>query len=191
MRTLLPGDRQRGSVLRLLGPIQHHHRKDYESLCLLDKWDQRGMVQPDAIESCQPARHVGAVRIRSPLCARLRAQQMFLLVSFDLCTDTGAAQAFFPAGHMALTGSYQEVACCDEWTGTDGPSLWDGACLLGEDAPFWPSTACGNQGTGVSLPAQRYVLIHGYRRQCTLNRRCEKTKMVVSRYSDDGGPEMR
>jgi hypothetical protein len=144
------------------------------------------MVQPDAIESCQPAQHVGAVRARSP-SVLICVLNDFFAGSFDLCTDTGAAQAFFPEGHSALTGTYQEVTC-DEWTGTDGPDLWDGACLLGEDAPFWPSTACGNQGTEVSLSTQRNVLVHEYCRQCTLNRRSEKTRMVISkgkRYSDD------
>ncbi|KAI9464419.1 endoglucanase V-like protein [Lactarius psammicola] len=53
-------------------------------------------------------------------------------VHFDLCKDTGAADAFFPSGHGALT---------------DGPDLWTGACLAGESAANWPAVACGNKGT--------------------------------------------
>ena len=71
VRTLLRGDRQRESVLaELHGPIQDYRLKGHKSLPLRDNRDQRGMVQPDARESCQRARHVGAVRARSfpPLC---------------------------------------------------------------------------------------------------------------------------
>ncbi|EIM86862.1 endoglucanase V-like protein [Stereum hirsutum FP-91666 SS1] len=68
-------------------------------------------------------------------------------VHFDLCEDTGAAAQFFPSGHTALTGSFSEVSC-SEWSGSDGGSLWNGACLSGESAALWPSgTGCGNQGT--------------------------------------------
>ncbi|KAI9464418.1 endoglucanase V-like protein [Lactarius psammicola] len=65
---------------------------------------------------------------------------------FDLCQDSGAAAAFFPSGHGALTGTYEEVSC-NQWIGTDGPDLWDGACLAGESAANWPAVACGNKGT--------------------------------------------
>ncbi|KAH9031326.1 endoglucanase V-like protein [Lactarius pseudohatsudake] len=67
-------------------------------------------------------------------------------VHFDLCQDTGTDKAFFPSGRGALTGTYQEVSC-SQWSGTDGPSLWDGACLSGESASNWPAVGCGNQGT--------------------------------------------
>lgn len=68
------------------------------------------------------------------------------LCSFDLCEDTGAAAQFFPSGHTALTGTFSEVSC-SEWSGSDGGSLWNGACLSGESAALWPSgTGCGNQG---------------------------------------------
>ncbi|KAI9433571.1 endoglucanase V-like protein [Lactarius indigo] len=70
-------------------------------------------------------------------------------VHFDLCKDTGTADAFFPSGRGALTGTYEEVSC-DQWTGTDGQSLWDGACLDGETAANWPAVACGNKGTAPS-----------------------------------------
>ncbi|KAH9168566.1 endoglucanase V-like protein [Lactarius sanguifluus] len=67
-------------------------------------------------------------------------------VHFDLCGDSGAPEAFFPSGRGALTGTYEEVSC-SQWTGTDGPSQWDGACLDGENAACWPAVACGNKGT--------------------------------------------
>jgi len=70
-------------------------------------------------------------------------------VHFDLCEDTGAPEAFFPDGHHALTGTYREVSCY-EWIGTDGPPLWDGACLDGECALPWPAKGCGNQGDAPS-----------------------------------------
>ncbi|KAG7440465.1 uncharacterized protein BT62DRAFT_938001 [Guyanagaster necrorhizus] len=66
---------------------------------------------------------------------------------FDICEDTGGSAAFFPSGHGALTGTFEEVDC-SEWTGSDGSSLWIGACLDGECATFWPTVdGCGNQGT--------------------------------------------
>lgn len=69
---------------------------------------------------------------------------------FDLCEDTGAAAAFFPSGHGALTGTFKEVSC-SQWSGTDGSGLWNGACLSGESAGLWPSgVGCGNQGTAPS-----------------------------------------
>ncbi|KAH9034999.1 endoglucanase V-like protein [Lactarius pseudohatsudake] len=70
-------------------------------------------------------------------------------VHFDLCGDTGAADLFFPPGKGALTGRYKEVSC-SEWTGTDGLSQWDGACLDGESADNWPAVACGNKGAELS-----------------------------------------
>ncbi|KAH9024601.1 endoglucanase V-like protein [Lactarius hengduanensis] len=72
-------------------------------------------------------------------------------VHFDLCQDTGTDKAFFPSGRGALTGTYQEVSC-SQWSGTDGPSLWDGACLSGESASNWPAIGCGNKGAEFSLP---------------------------------------
>nr|GAT55084.1 predicted protein [Mycena chlorophos] len=67
-------------------------------------------------------------------------------VHFDLCEDSGASSVFFPSGHGALTGTYQEVSC-SEWSGSDGSPQFTGACLSGDQAPLWPSTACGNKGT--------------------------------------------
>ncbi|KAF9025825.1 endoglucanase V-like protein [Hymenopellis radicata] len=64
---------------------------------------------------------------------------------FDICQDTGGNAAFFPSGHGALTGTFTEVSCSN-WSGSDGGALWNGACLDGESAPNWPSTACGNKG---------------------------------------------
>ncbi|KAH9004487.1 endoglucanase V-like protein, partial [Lactarius hatsudake] len=66
-------------------------------------------------------------------------------VHFDLCQDSDADKAFFPAGRGALSGHYEEVSC-SEWSGYDGPQLWNGACLAGESAQLWPMTACGNTG---------------------------------------------
>jgi len=65
---------------------------------------------------------------------------------FDICDDTGGSNAFFPSGHGALTGTFQEVSC-SQWSGSDGGALWTGACLSGESAGNWPATGCGNKGT--------------------------------------------
>jgi len=71
-------------------------------------------------------------------------------VHFDLCEDTGAAASFFPSGHTALLGNFQEVSC-SEWSGSDGSAAWQGACISGENAALWPSgVGCGNQGTAPS-----------------------------------------
>ncbi|KAJ7918806.1 endoglucanase V-like protein [Mycena leptocephala] len=63
----------------------------------------------------------------------------------DICEDTGGSAVFFPSGHGALLGSWSEVSC-SLWSGSDGSSLFNGACISGEKAPLWPSTGCGNQG---------------------------------------------
>ncbi|OCH91481.1 endoglucanase V-like protein [Obba rivulosa] len=69
---------------------------------------------------------------------------------FDICEDTGGAAKFFPSGHGALLGTFEEVSC-SEWSGSDGSSLWNGACIKGESAALWPSgVGCGNQGTAPS-----------------------------------------
>jgi len=65
---------------------------------------------------------------------------------FDICDDTGGGNAFFPSGHGALLGTFTEVSC-SQWSGSDGSSEFTGACLSGESAALWPSTACGNKGT--------------------------------------------
>ncbi|KAI0272303.1 endoglucanase V-like protein [Gloeopeniophorella convolvens] len=70
-------------------------------------------------------------------------------VHFDLCEDTGAANAFFPSGHGALTGTYSEVSC-SQWSGSDSGNLFNGACLSGESAGNWPAVSCGNKGTAPS-----------------------------------------
>jgi len=65
---------------------------------------------------------------------------------FDLCTDSGAPTAFFPGERRAMLGTFEEVSC-REWPGTDGQKLWDGSCLAGESAGFWPDQGCPNKGT--------------------------------------------
>jgi len=67
------------------------------------------------------------------------------MYSFDICQDTGGASTFFPSGHGALTGTFTEVSC-SQWSGSDGGSLFNGACLSGETAANWPATGCGNKG---------------------------------------------
>ena len=174
--TLLQVDRYQGPVLaELHGPVLQRRRKDHRSVPCPG---QPSMVRPKHYEPCQLVRHIGAVRA----CPSYHLCQLAWLNkkysrSFDLCQDSGAANAFFPSGHGALTGTYEEVSC-SEWSGTDGSSLWNGACLNDENSPSWPSTgSCGNKGTELSLPNSRNALVHVYCRHCTINKWSEKTKM--------------
>ncbi|KAE9399953.1 hypothetical protein BT96DRAFT_1100943 [Gymnopus androsaceus JB14] len=69
---------------------------------------------------------------------------------FDLCEDSGAANAFFTGHSGALTGSFMEVSCSLWSGGADGPLQFNVACLApGETATLWPDTSegCANQGT--------------------------------------------
>jgi hypothetical protein len=70
--------------------------------------------------------------------------------SFDLCDLSGAPQAFFPAGRLAMRGYYQEVPCA-LWQGSEGTPLWNGSCMADANAAFWPTPACGNEGMKRSL----------------------------------------
>ncbi|KAN0121000.1 endoglucanase V-like protein [Russula decolorans] len=65
---------------------------------------------------------------------------------FDLCDLTGAPQAFFPPGLLAMRGVYQEVPCT-LWQGSEGTPLWNGTCMADENAALWPTPACGNEGS--------------------------------------------
>ena len=76
--------------------------------------------------------------------------------SFDICQDTGGAGAFFPSGHGALTGTFHEVPC-SQWSGTDGGSLWNGACIAGETAQNWPAVGCGNKGVDWQTSIRIYI----------------------------------
>ncbi len=68
-----------------------------------------------------------------------------LKCSFDLCDLTGAPQAFFPPGRLAMLGEYEEVSC-GEWKGSAGNPLWNGSCMANDSTPFWPAKGCGNEG---------------------------------------------
>ena len=71
--------------------------------------------------------------------------------SFDLCADSGAGAAFFPAGRGAMLGNYKEVSC-DEWTGSCPVSLWNDWCMGNTSTGLWPAKGCGNDGMKHSLP---------------------------------------
>ena len=73
--------------------------------------------------------------------------------SFDLCADSGAGAAFFPAGRGAMLGDYVEVSC-DEWTGSSCPvPLWNNWCMADNSASLWPAKGCGNNGMKHSVPS--------------------------------------
>src|SRR6266404_265448 len=104
---------------------------------------RRALVRSVALHPSQPVRRVNAVSGSSLSWLECLAE---LRPSFDLCEESGASGAFFPEGRGALSGHYEQVSC-KHWSGSDGPSLWNGACLAGKSAPSWPFMACGNTGT--------------------------------------------
>jgi hypothetical protein len=67
--------------------------------------------------------------------------------SFDLCGDSGTGSAFFPPGRGAMLGTFEEVLCEGNWSGSEGGSLWGGSCMANDTTPLWPGRGCGNQGT--------------------------------------------
>jgi hypothetical protein len=71
--------------------------------------------------------------------------------SFDLCEDSGAAGAFFTDGRGAMLGTFEEVPCECNWSGSEGGSLWGGSCMANDTTPLWPGLGCGNVGTNHSL----------------------------------------
>lgn len=87
--------------------------------------------------------------------------------SFDICEDTGGADAFFPSGLGALIGNFTEVSC-NQWSGSNGGALWNGACLAGETAGNWPAIGCGNEGTPC-LPRDYPYNLERTIRYCSLN----------------------
>ncbi|KAF7317897.1 Endoglucanase V-like protein [Mycena kentingensis (nom. inval.)] len=92
-----------------------------------------------------------------------QANQFGMPAHFDLCVDNGAAAVFFPSGHGALTGTWQEVSC-SLWSGTDKSPSFNGACILGENAGLWPAVGCGNQGLapGAHTRIDKLEAAHGY-----------------------------
>lgn len=107
------------------------------------------MVRPNGLPASQSIRHVHAVNSfffsLGPWHAENKTNS-----SFDLCEDSKADTAFFPSTHGAMLGTYQEVSCTG-WNGGEGNSLWGGSCMAPDNAPSWPSVACGNEGTKHSL----------------------------------------
>ncbi|KAH9967511.1 RlpA-like double-psi beta-barrel-protein domain-containing protein-containing protein [Russula dissimulans] len=72
-------------------------------------------------------------------------------VHFDLCEDdsSGAAQAFFDDEYRlshnlairgAMTITYEQVVCDDNWVGYFEKQLWNGACMNPENATSWPES---------------------------------------------------
>ncbi|CAK5278236.1 unnamed protein product, partial [Mycena citricolor] len=61
------------------------------------------------------------------------------------------------SGRGALLGTFEEVSC-SEWSGSDGSPLWNGGCLSGENASFWPNTGgCGNKGSAPGFTGANVV----------------------------------
>jgi EXPB1-like protein len=73
--------------------------------------------------------------------------------SFDLCEDSGTAAAFFPPDRGAMLGTFEEVPCEGNWSGSEGGSLWGGSCMASDTTGLWPEVGCGNRGTTESLAA--------------------------------------
>jgi hypothetical protein len=103
------------------------------------------MVRPNGLPSPQPIWHVHAVRS----CLSIRTVIMLKKTnhSFDLCQDSGTGTAFFPQGRGAMLGTFVEVPCKDNWSGSEGGSLWGGSCMANDTTGLWPDVGCGNHGT--------------------------------------------
>ena len=181
---VLQSDRLCGPVLRKQqGPISKHRRESYRPM---PRPGKRAMVRPDGLQPYQLVRPVGAVRNFSPFSLfRSGATGSLTTIrgsSFDLCQDSGAPGAFFPSGNGALTGTYQEVPCT-EWSGTDGSSLWNGACLAEDSIGNWPTTGCGNQGAELSPRKTFLVDVKLCSRHCTLlnewGGKCQRFRIAV------------
>jgi|SRR6266403_125510 len=84
-------------------------------------------------------------------------------LSFDLCEDSGTAAAFFPSGRGAMLGTFEEVPCEGNWSGSEGGSLWNGSCMANDTTGLWPAVGCGNKGTKHSLTCavmQFWLMVH-------------------------------
>ena len=46
-----------------------------------------------------------------------------------------------------MLGTFVEVLCEGNWSGSEGQSLWDGSCMANDSTPLWPGIGCGNHGT--------------------------------------------
>ena len=129
-------------------------------------------------QTSQPIRRPSAVSNLVPFCHGWRVLNYHR--SFDLCQESGAYDAFFSDGRGALLGNYEEVSC-SEWSGQDGPSLWNGACLAGEGAKLWPNTACGNAGMKFLIArAARSMMAHVLSR-CGTRLLGQKYDLLVSK----------
>lgn len=112
---------------------------------------------PDGQQPEERFQRVHAVRFTFPIktwYADIKTNR-----SFDLCDLTGAPQKFFPSGHLAMRGTYQEVSCT-LWQGSDGTPLWSGSCMADPNAAFWPTPACGNQGMKRLPTCNNVILIN-------------------------------
>ncbi|KAF8479522.1 hypothetical protein DFH94DRAFT_744080 [Russula ochroleuca] len=69
---------------------------------------------------------------------------------FELCTPSGAWDAFYPGKQpRTMVGKYQEVPCTGSttaWKGGQGTIFAEDSCMAPVNAPRWPKTACGNKG---------------------------------------------
>ena len=108
------------------------------------------MVLSNARRFAQPIRRAYAVRSCLSLLGLWYADSKTIR-SFDLCADSGAGAAFFPAGRGAMLGNYTEVLC-SEWIGSQCPDpLWNNWCMADSSTGLWPAKGCGNSGMKHSL----------------------------------------
>ena len=143
MRALFQDHWYRGPILTVVfWPVLQHRCEGHQSMPI----PRRGeLVWSVALPPSQPVQRTCAVSDYSLLHILFVCFLTELCGSFDLCQESGAYDAFFPKGRGALSGNYEEVSC-SEWSGWDGPALWNGACLAGESVGLWPKVGCGNTG---------------------------------------------
>jgi hypothetical protein len=95
-RSMLRSNCHRGPVLsRLYRTIQLSHRQSYGRMPSLWK---PSLVWSNEIKPCQHVWCFRPVSLYAIACLNSRTVVYKTIVSFDLCQDTGAAQAFFPSG---------------------------------------------------------------------------------------------
>jgi hypothetical protein len=141
VRPLLPAHGHVRPVLALVQrPVREEHRRQGHGP--LPRRGQLGLLRPDAEPPVQHLLSTSSLRSMCRwVCGAARWQEIHANGLFS-----GAPTTFFPSGHGALKGTFTEVSC-SQWSGSDGGANFNGACLSGESAGFWPSgTGCGNKG---------------------------------------------
>jgi hypothetical protein len=60
-----------------------------------------------------------------------------------------------------MVGTFEEVLCEGNWSGSESGSLWNGSCMANATTGLWPEVGCGNHGTENSFACaeMRFLLM--------------------------------